>query len=47
MAARKLADFFLSDKGQEILVSFGFDPIRRGQESLVRSRSATPLRASP
>jgi ABC-type molybdate transport system substrate-binding protein len=31
-AARKLADFLLSDKGQKILVSFGFDPIRRGQE---------------
>jgi molybdate transport system substrate-binding protein len=27
-AARKLANFLLSDKGREILVSFGFDPIR-------------------
>jgi molybdate transport system substrate-binding protein len=29
--ARKLADFFLSDKGQEILVSFGFAPVGRGR----------------
>jgi ABC-type molybdate transport system substrate-binding protein len=31
-AAKQLADFFLSDEGQELLVSFGFAPVgRRGK----------------
>jgi molybdate transport system substrate-binding protein len=29
-AARQLADFLLSDEGQKLLVSFGFDPVGRG-----------------
>jgi molybdate transport system substrate-binding protein len=31
-AARKLADFLLGDKGQEILVSFGLDPVGWGRK---------------
>jgi molybdate transport system substrate-binding protein len=31
-AARKLADFFLSDQGQEVFLSFGFAPVGGGRK---------------
>ncbi len=45
-AARKLADFLPSDKGQEILASFGFDPIRRGP-GVTAGREFIALRPGP